>query len=55
MIQIYVKIDAENLVKLKEKKGYLERPHYPEFHEKYSAENEVGSFMDLRFILEENG
>jgi hypothetical protein len=50
MKKIYVKIDEENFEKLKEKKGFMQRQAYPDFHEKDAPTNEIGSFLDFRFL-----
>lgn len=52
MKQIWVKIDEENLAKIKNRKGFLDQENYPPFHEENSEPGEVGSWMDIRFILE---
>lgn len=50
MEKIYVKIDEENFNKLKKKKGFMFKEAYPDFHKEFERIDEVGSFLDFRFI-----
>lgn len=50
MKKIYTEIDEENLVILIGKPGFMSREIYPDFHEKEAKSNEVGSFLDFRFL-----
>ena len=50
MKKIFVKIDEENIEKVKDRPGFMSRDHYPDFHEKDSHPDEIGSFLDFRFI-----
>jgi len=50
MKKIYVRIDEENFEKLKDKKGFMYRDAYPDFHEKDAPIDELGSLLDFRFL-----
>jgi hypothetical protein len=51
MQKIWVKIDEENFDKIKTSdRGFLLREYYPDFHEKFSKEGEIGSFLHIRLI-----
>ena len=53
MDKIYVKIDDENFDKLIDKMGFLPRHFYPEPHEKFSKEGELGSYLVFRFLKDD--